>query len=206
MGLAWLGGYKPFNKREYFDSPQVGHYYTAPMLAQRIDSGVLQELAEQRASGEFRLGPDQLPRLRALLAQGAEPGVALQVKLSVDQEGQAQVELHIAGNLPLICQRCLAPMVWPLGLDARLTVLRDEAAAELLADPFDSVVLEEGCLDLVKVAEDEILAALPMAPLHEDGTACAGKARVADDKLVVNKPFAELASLMGVRTGAGNTD
>ena len=65
---------------------------------------------------------------------------------------------------------------------------------------------ENGALALRTAVEDEILAALPFAPRHEDPAACAAVEPdvVADDGTESkSRPFAGLAGLMG-RGGAGD--
>jgi uncharacterized metal-binding protein YceD (DUF177 family) len=82
--------------------------------------------------------------------------------------------------------------------------VRNDAEADGLADPFDSVLLEDGELPLRLALEDEILAVLPMAPLHEDAAQCGKSAagpRGDDQPARPNRPFADLATLMG--RGAG---
>ena len=112
------------------------------------------------------------------------------------------VQVQVMGTIDLTCQRCLAPVSWPLDLDVALTAVASDELAGELADPFDSVVLdEEGGLALRAAVEDEILAALPLAPLHGDGVACrtAGPELPAADENPPRKsttPFADLGRLM----------
>ena len=88
-----------------------------------------------------------------------------------------------------------------------LTAVASERLADELADPFDTVLLEEdGGLALRAAVEDEILAALPLAPRHEDAAACeaVGEIEAAPEGSVepMSRPFAGLAGLMGRRDGA----
>ena len=116
-------------------------------------------------------------------------------------EGIARLRIDVTGQLPLRCQRCLHTVVWPLRLSTRLTVVSDDREAEALTEPFDSVILEDGELRLETVVEDEILAALPMAPAHEPGEDCisAGTPIVESENETEQtyRPFASLATLVG---------
>jgi uncharacterized protein len=101
----------------------------------------------------------------------------------------------------LECQRCLQPLGWELRIESRLTVLTEEGQAARLSDPFDSVLMDGDGLDLLAIIEDEILAALPMAPVHESGSECAKREKTGKSSDIgaakTIRPFENLASLMG---------
>jgi uncharacterized protein len=177
------------------------------MLAERLGSSQLAEMSAQGASLECSLRPRDLPRLAALVVAGQ--GDALQVRVGVfaGPESCPQLRIEARGSLHLACQRCLAPVAWPVDVDVTLTAVVSERQADELADPFDTVLLEEdGGLALRVAVEDEILAALPLAPRHEDAAACkaAGAIEAAPEDCAepMSRPFAGLATLMGRRGGA----
>ncbi len=168
------------------------------MLSERIEFGKLRDLAEQAAYGTLSFRAEQLPRVRALLVSDKPANIAAQVALSRSEIGLAQLDLQLTGELFLVCQRCLSGVSWDLQLAAKLTVLRHEDEAEQLLDPFDSVLVENGELDLVKLAEDEILSAVPLAALHERmGDDCSPAIEIAAAEEPASRPFAGLAHLMG---------
>jgi uncharacterized protein len=85
------------------------------------------------------------------------------------QGGAPEVWLHVeaAATLPLVCQRCLGPVV--TSLDARrsfLFVEGEERAATLDAELDDDVLALPRQLDLRALVEDELLLALPLVPRH----------------------------------------
>jgi uncharacterized protein len=176
------------------------------MLAERIASSQLADMAAQGVRLDSSLRVGELPRLSQVVARG--PGLndqPLEAKIGfqVGPEDSPVVGIRVQGALHLACQRCLGPMTWPLDVDVALTAVRSDAAAGDLADPFDSILLDEaGGLPLRAVVEDEILAVLPFAPLHADEVECR-MAGVAAQGLAlpatgnVNRPFADLGSLMG---------
>ena len=63
-------------------------------------------------------------------------------------------------------------------MEVALTAVTSEARADELADPFDSVLLDDdGGLPLRVAVEDEILAALPLAPRHDESGGLPGGGR-----------------------------
>ena len=175
------------------------------MLAERIGSSQLAEMSAQGASVANSLRPGDLPRLSGLIAHGqALPDEPLEVRIAyrMGPESLPVVHVHVTGTLYLSCQRCLAPVSWPLDFEVALTAVASDEVADELADPFDCVVLDgQGGLALRMAVEDEILAALPLVPLHGEGAGCgqAGPApavATGNAPRKVNRPFADLATMM----------
>jgi len=185
------------------------------MLSERVDSTQLNELARKGDGLDLRLPIADLARLSACLCfsdnsqESDEPAeLTANVQFEFGSEGLPQIEMSIAGRVSLQCQRCLDPVVWPVQVETRLTVLDNEEQTELIASPFDSVLIGADGLDLAILIEDEILAALPMVPVHTDEPQC----RVASgednnsviDAELMQKPFADLASLIGSRRSSAD--
>lgn len=169
------------------------------MLAERIAASPLAEMSAQGACIADALRPRELPRLSRLVAADGAGALEVRIGFHVGVESLPLVHLVVRGDLLLTCQRCLAPLQFPVDIDVTLTAVESDAATADLASPFDSVVLdEEGGLALRAMVEDEILAALPLAPLHAAPAACAGGTAQGDAaRPEVNRPFAALAGLMG---------
>jgi len=106
-----------------------------------------------------------------------------------DLHGQAEVSLSfdrdeaghcvITGSLKAVvnmqCQRCLEPVRVTLDSGLELKVAEDEDEAQQIAgssdDPHDkleTVVCEDGQLDLLAVVEDELIMSLPTVAVHDD--------------------------------------
>ena len=175
------------------------------MLAERIGSSQLAEMSARVTRLGASVRPTDLPRLRQLVAAG--PGVpaaplAVDVGFQLGPEGFPVVRVQVQGTLHLVCQRCLAPVGWPLVIDVALTVVATDAETGELASPFDSVVLgAEGDLSLRSVVEDEIVAILPLSPLHASEAECQAGVRLAESHTdarlrQTNRPFADLATLL----------
>lgn len=180
------------------------------MLADRIDRARLAELAIHRSKQAGHLDSAQLPRLGALLQQGSAGRLELSVAFAPAETGLAQVELSVQGDLQLVCQRCLAPLDWRVAVTASLTVVADERDAEALEDPFESVVMGADGLRLGRLAEDEVLAAVPLAPRHEAGADCSapGASGKTEQKLEggTSRPFADLGARLKAGQGRTNQD
>ena len=169
------------------------------MLAWVIGRSELTGLAAGKERREITLGIQQMPRLAGLLAEPDScESIRLDVEFAEDPEGLPQVSLALGGEFHLVCQRCLGPLNWQVHLDCRLTVLDEDEETIAIADPFESVIMDEEGLNLALVVEDEVLASLPLAPVHDQESACGNKPHLTDDTAgeETQKPFADLAQLM----------
>lgn len=142
-------------------------------------------------SGEVRFS--ELPRLLDMLVNPL--GIlAYSVQGGVDKQGTHFLDVSMAGECSLRCQRCLSGFDYAIRLQMRL-LLRDQASLDGLdddAEEFDSI-LADTRLDVLELLEEEILLSLPIAPRHESG-ACRAK----DDENGLGEernPFAILAEL-----------
>lgn len=111
-----------------------------------------------------------------------------------DKDGKSFLLLAVDGRARLACQRCLEPMEWVCQVRARLLLVtkgRSIPEDELEDDGYDAVEVGDR-QDLLALAEDEILLALPIAPRHD---VCA----VPSERVGAGKesPFAGLAKLRG---------
>lgn len=144
----------------------------------------------------------------ALDGQALEPGLTInwraqgEQRSAVDASVRPALHLCVQADLPLTCQRCMAPVVVPVRVDRHLVFVPDEATAAALDDASEDDVLElTPNLDLHALIEDELLMALPLVPRHDrcpsevnlsaqdEGFEAAG-----GDK---PHPFAALAALKG---------
>jgi uncharacterized protein len=166
------------------------------MLTDRLEFSQLQELAERGTQEQFRLSADQLPRLKLVLVADQPGEIELQVGFSAAADGHPLLHITLAGQLGLVCQRCLHRMEWALDLATQLDLLASEADVETLVDPFDSVVVDEQGLQLLSVVEDEILSALPISAMHKSKQECGPQSLEDYAAAPTDRPFAQLAELM----------
>lgn len=148
---------------------------STPWSPRRLDVEAL-----ARAQGELQgeLGWGELPRMRSLLAQGAEteqeagPPVHWQARGErrrlPDGSGQVWLHLQAQARAALTCQRCLAPVTVAVDVERDFRFVGDEAQAEREdADADEEVLAMNRRFDLVELVEDELLLALPLVPRHD---------------------------------------
>jgi uncharacterized protein len=115
----------------------------------------------------------QLTRLRDGLA--SDTGM-ISVELTGRHENKKLwLDFSIAGQVSLICQRCLQPVAFPLQLEGELRVVdsidglmaEDQHNEEWSVDDIEDAVIADRPLSPLELVEDEIVLALPMAVTHE---------------------------------------
>lgn len=87
--------------------------------------------------------------------------------------GQQFLDIHVKARPVVQCQRCMAPMPYPLDLNGRLQVVETEADLDVEDDPDTSPdewvepILASTHLDVLALVEDELILGLPYVPMHE---------------------------------------
>ena len=115
---------------------------------------------------------------------------------SVDQPA---LHLQVDAQLPLECQRCIAPYAQALHVNRDFVFAADEATAQLLDEDSDiDVLVTSRQFDLVALIEDELLMDTPIVPMHEQcPTTVAMQAGEVEEPAERPNPFAALAALKG---------
>lgn len=130
-------------------------------------------LAETRQTLKGRVVVTAMPRLMAALGMPHSGEVDIDLAFSVDGQGVRRVLGSLHAELDVICQRCLQAMILPLHVNIALGIVRALDEAEQLPDEYEPLVLapitEGQPQSLASIIEDELLLALPVAPLHEEG-------------------------------------
>ncbi len=147
----------------------------------------------------------QWARLRAESEDGlVSPPVQWQARGEAVSEvgAQDQVWLHLQVNavLPLLCQRCLSPVLTAVDVDRSFRFVADEATAMALDDEEEEdllVISRE--FNLIDLVEDEVILAMPLVPLHdtcpEPLSMSAEDPRFEQEEEKRPHPFAALAGL-----------
>jgi len=121
-------------------------------------------------------GSDPLARYARLSAELADPAADNVVQWeAAGQErtgagGNAVPWLHLSAEtvVPLVCQRCLAPVDIELQVDRWFRFAADEETAAVEDENSEEDVLVGGRdFDLAALIEDELLMDLPITPTHE---------------------------------------
>ncbi|MGQ0594213.1 MAG: YceD family protein [Gammaproteobacteria bacterium] len=136
-------------------------------LPERIDPLRLVERAG-RLCGHLSLA--RMERLAASLCDG-EGTVFIDVCFQRDEQGRELAVGHVTARLPVRCQRCLEAMEIAIATALRVAFTHADTHAESEAPPpdgYDAVPLVGDTISLVELVEDELMLALPMAPMHED--------------------------------------
>lgn len=141
----------------------------------------------------------ELGRLLEELEVSPAPPIAWQAQLQWRQAAGAsdQLWLHLQAQaqLPLGCQRCLAPVLETVQIDRWFRFVESEEVA--LAEDDDceeDLLVMQPQFDLLNLLEDELLLDLPLVPMHET---CPDSFPVVDRPSKKPNPFAVLAGLKG---------
>ena len=153
------------------------------------------QFARDRGSVSGTLGIDAFPRLAASGCDAAT--LRYRVRGAVNAAGRPCLAVDVTGVAVLACQRCLETVEFPLELSVELELAASEREIAEADDEVDRV-LATHAMDVASLVEDEVLLALPMAPMHERCEPDAGR-RAADRAT----PFAALGSL---RKDTGDDD
>lgn len=107
----------------------------------------------------------QMPRLAPLLTS-SEGEAAFVLAFDRDADGRDVVAVSVEATVAVQCQRCLGPMGLTITDTARLAVVAGPDEAERLPHDLDPLVVQDDQVALRDLVEDELLLALPAAPLH----------------------------------------
>jgi uncharacterized protein len=169
--------------------------------AEEVDTSLL---AAQGAALERRFPLSDFDRLRGLLAE-AEGEVAREVRARfrfAREQERAVALVEVEARLPLVCQRCLRTLEWPIKSSSRLAFVDAADAGGSDIGGRDTFETHAGHVELAAVVEEELLLALPLVANHAMPADCAtlaaaqpapGAASTAD---TTQRPFAGLRELL----------
>ncbi len=182
-----------------FDSGHPGPYHTRPMAAGLPDLVDCLHLAGELAELEriYELG--DLPRLKDLLA---DPRGTVQARFAFAAlpTGRPGAAVTVHATPHLICQRCMQDFVRPTrgGSDVEFAPGEDvDAAPER-----ELYRMEHGRVSLRDLAEEELLLALPIAPMCATPATCGRAPSYATGVLEpdapgeMRRPFSSLQDLL----------
>lgn len=158
-------------------------------------------LAEEGSEVTFAIALTRMKRLAAALQSDA--GEAHGTARFSRERGFAVARTVAECEVTMICQRCLKPMAVHLATDSLVFLPHSEAAAAKVPEDVELMLAPEGRLRMSELVEEDLMLALPLAPLHADDEYCAMRPEEPgpDEALVdVQKPFAALGDLMGRAT------
>ncbi len=151
--------------------------------------------------GENLVGKFELTRMKRLnesLGVGLDNGSnTVEFTLDFGKQDRAKVATgNFSAGVNMSCQRCLKPVAVAVRGEIHLEFVVGEEIEGRLEDlGYETVVVVDESLSLLELIEDEVLLAIPFAPLHHKGE-CPGSSIV--EKLQESdrpNPFAVLAKL-----------
>jgi uncharacterized protein len=147
-----------------------------------------------------------MTRLAACLLDGAGD-VDVELEFGIDAQKIRYLRGNLHTTLPLVCQRCLQPLLYPLDVVMSLGLLLAEDEAERLPGIYDPYVLDHRTVALKTIIEDELMLALPLVPMHDADRCRIDPAYAAPERPAraaepdKRNPFAGLGALMKDKTG-----
>ena len=174
-----------------FDINARATYHGALMsegLPERVD---VERLAARGAQLDSVTPVAAMTRLAGLLAD-ATGGVESELRFS-HESGRSRIDGSARAQVRVACQRCFEPMPVTLDVELHLALVKDDAQADALPDGVDPALSIDGHVSPRDLVEDELILALPFAPLHEvDACSVRPAETPATDK---QNPFAVLRQL-----------
>mgnify|MGYP001553762146 FL=1 len=106
-----------------------------------------------------------LQRFRPLLA-GDEGDIQVHLTFSRDEENRYLVNVAVAVDVMVTCQRCLEPMSTRIASENTLAIVWTDEQAAHLPRHLDPLIVEDEACNLWDLAEDELILAMPPFSYH----------------------------------------
>ncbi|GGP21358.1 hypothetical protein GCM10010970_20080 [Silvimonas iriomotensis] len=166
-----------------------GFLAPAALAMNVIDSAAF---AREQRELSGTIAVSSLTRLHDQLADQSG-SVEWELQGGVDKIERPWLDLAVKGQLRLVCQRCLKPMDWPFAMQTLLTQFSDEAKLDEAEEQDEELegMLIDPALDVEALVEEEVILAVPFAPVHDQ---CGGTEGATEAGKKPN-PFAVLAGL-----------
>jgi uncharacterized protein len=105
------------------------------------------------------------------VAVSDQPAVSIKLKFAMfEQRPVIHGELQVA--VELICQRCMAAMLYPLRETFELMVIESEDELGLVPESYEPWITNAARLDVLALVEEQLLLALPLIAKHADERDC----------------------------------
>lgn len=135
-------------------------------------------------------------RLAAMIV-ACESDIQISLEFGKQEDGNPGIKGRVQCKVSMRCQRCLQPVSVELDIPVVLGIVETELQASLLPDSVEPLICGDGPVDLLELAEDELILTLPLAPMHEHcGIPVKMPDAVADQKVEKqDSPFSVLKDL-----------
>ena len=114
-----------------------------------------------------------------------------------NNSGKSFIMGDIQANINIICQRCLGCMTLKIERTVYLGILDRQDESLQLPDNCEPLILDEPSVSLDNLIEDEVLLAIPIAPMHEADKCSATELLDRINNQNRNNPFSILKTLVG---------
>lgn len=156
------------------------------------------KLADRAISFTGELPLAKFTRVAELLTNTAG-AVQVSVAFSRDEQKHVVMQLELAAQVAMLCQRCLEEAVISVGGRYNYLIVNNNADSTLLSHSYDVLEVGDEPLDLLALVEDELLLCLPIVPMHPQGK-CQSPAgyvepELSADETTGSNPFSVLAQL-----------
>lgn len=143
---------------------------------------------------------DSLPlsRFERAVALLQHDGSTLDVSLTFRRDAQnlVVIDMQLSVGVCMECQRCLEGVDLELAGSYRYAVVGPGADVSLIPSEYDVVELGDEPLDVLELIEDELLLALPIVPMHDEGVCSPpGDRSQAEGEVSKSNPFSILSQL-----------
>jgi len=137
----------------------------------------------------------QLTRLADFLSKSVG-ALRYEIDGLIDDDGHPAANLHLQGQLNLVCQRCNAPLQFGIDRTTRFRFVYSEEELNSLPIEDDDIEAVVGSrnMSVHDWIEDEAILSLPLVPRHDGCNAPVGSDEISSPVSVSN-PFAVLLGL-----------
>jgi uncharacterized protein len=143
------------------------------------------------------IAASRLLRVKEWLASDAE-SLDWSLVGEISASGESALNFELKGTLTAACQRCLAPIQLNLDIKSKFILVKDESEIPIEDDGMDDkdYLVADEAFDVMQLIEDEVLLAMPYAPMHDIKDCPAGDAV---SELKAPNPFATLKDFKAVK-------
>ncbi|HPE59272.1 MAG TPA: YceD family protein [Thiolinea sp.] len=124
-------------------------------------------MIEQRRCLRGVLPLSQLPRVQEVTATDTTGAFTVSLDFLTSDSGLPMIRGRVQGQVQLVCQRCLEPMLQDVDADVEVVLTASQTDRQPEAVGYELCIVEDERLHLPDFVEDEILLALPVSPRHE---------------------------------------
>lgn len=120
-------------------------------------------------NGEHYRGRLTLSTMKRLSDFLANSNGFVQVSLfcGYDLRGLVFVKIKIETQVQFICQRCLQLFTMPMEIKSCLSPITHDNETKCLPDAYEPVMVQDDCIEVKNMVEDELIINLPSIPKHK---------------------------------------